>query len=85
MAQTDTVVRDIGALTAAEEAALDQALTNLRGGLDQDLIRSHAAAGISMFGTDPRYPGELVELAPDGRRFIVHRDGDMRVRLRQVE
>jgi len=37
-----------------------------------------------MFGTDDLYPGAIIELAPDGRRFIVRYDGATPVRLREV-
>jgi len=33
------------------------------------------AAGRSIVGTDPRYPSKLIEIAPDGRRFIVELEG----------
>ncbi len=42
------------------------------------------AANVSMFGTDDLYPGAIIELAPDGRRFIVRYDGATPVRLREV-
>jgi len=34
------------------------------------------AAGRSIVGTDPRYPSKLIEVAPDGRRFIVELEGE---------
>lgn len=37
-----------------------------------------------MYGTDPRYPGEIVGLAPDGRCFVVRRDGTDWVRVREA-
>jgi hypothetical protein len=33
------------------------------------------AAGRSIVGTDPQYPSKLIEVAPDGRRFIVELEG----------
>jgi hypothetical protein len=34
------------------------------------------AAGRSIVGTDPQYPSKLIEVAPDGRRFIVELAGE---------
>jgi hypothetical protein len=34
------------------------------------------AAGRSIVGTDPKYPSQLIEVAPDGRRFIVELEGE---------
>ena len=34
------------------------------------------AAGRSIVGTDPRYPSKLIEVAPDGQRFIVELEGE---------
>jgi hypothetical protein len=43
------------------------------------------AAGRSIVGTDSRYPGKLIEIAPDGRRFIVELEGEEGARtFRQV-
>lgn len=33
------------------------------------------AAGRSILETDPQYPSKLIEIAPDGRRFIVELEG----------
>jgi len=85
MAEIDSTVREMPPLTDTISPSIHQDLGSLQGGPDQELIRRHAAAGVSMFGFDDRYPGELVELAPDGRRFIVHDDGSTFVRVRQVE
>jgi hypothetical protein len=34
------------------------------------------AAGRSLIETDPQYPSKLIEIAPDGRRFIVELEGE---------
>jgi hypothetical protein len=34
------------------------------------------AAGRSIVETDPLYPAKLIEIAPDGRRFIVEMEGE---------
>ena len=34
------------------------------------------AAGRSIVGSDPRYPSKLIEVAPDGQRFIVELEGE---------
>ena len=70
-------------LTDEQEAALLDKLRNLSG-RNEEVIQRHAEAGLSMYGTDPRYPGDFVELAPDGRLFIVRHDNEMWVRVREV-
>ena len=65
--------------SSAQEEALFKELRSM-GGRDETLIRQHAEAGLSMYGADPRYPGEFVELAPDGKYFIVQWDGNEWIR-----
>ena len=48
----------------------------------EDITRRHREAGKSMFGSHPAYPGELIEVLPDGRWFIID---SARNRLREVE
>jgi hypothetical protein len=48
----------------------------------QDLIRRHREAGKSMFGSHSAYPGERLEVLPDGRWFIIDKHS---VRVREVE
>jgi hypothetical protein len=68
-----------------EKQVLHDEFANLHGQEGEALKRQHAAAGVSMYGRDNRYPHELVELAPDGRRFIVKRDGRDFIRIREVD
>jgi hypothetical protein len=43
------------------------------------------AAGRSLVEMDPSYPGALIEIAPDGRRFIVELVGEQGARrLRRI-
>lgn len=70
-------------LSAEQEAALLDDLRNTHG-RNEELIRTHREAGLSMYGQDARFPGEFVELAPDGRYFIVRREHDAWVRVREV-
>lgn len=51
----------------------------------EELIRQHREAGISMFGSHPNYPGEMVEVLPDGRWFIIKKENGQNVRVREVE
>lgn len=48
---------------------IEERLRNLKGGRDEELIRQHREAGISMFGSHPAFPGELIELTPEGKYF----------------
>ena len=48
----------------------------------EDITRRHREAGKSMFGSHPAYPGELMELTPEGRWFVI--DSDLK-RVREVE
>ena len=69
--------------TPTEPEALYEKLRHLHGKNDE-LIRRHFEAGVSLHGTDPRYPGEIVEFTPDGHAYIVRRDGDKVIRVREV-
>ena len=51
----------------------------------EDLIRQHREAGVSMFVGHDAYPGEVIEITPDGRWFIIERHNDQSVRVREVE
>jgi len=43
------------------------------------------AAGRSLVEMDPNYPGAIIEIAPDGRRFIVELIGEQGARkLRRI-
>jgi hypothetical protein len=77
--------QDWDQMTSAEQNAVYEQLRNMPGGPDLELIRQHVEAGVSMYGTDPRYPDKLVELAPDGRSFIVHFEGERIVRDQEIE
>ena len=70
-------------LSPEQKAALLEDLENMHGP-NQELIRIHREAGLSMYGQDRRFPGEFVELAPDGRLFIVRPENDAWVRVREV-
>lgn len=70
-------------LSSQQDEAIFEELRSM-GGRDEALIRQHAEAGLSMYGADPRYPGEFVELAPDGKYFIVRQQGTSWVRVREV-
>ncbi len=70
-------------LSVEQEAALLDDLRNMHGP-NEELIRVHREAGLSMYGRDPRFPGEFVEVAPDGRLFIVRYEHDSWVRVREV-
>ena len=48
----------------------------------EEITRRHREAGKSMFGSHPAYPGERVEVLPDGRWFILDNHS---VRIREVE
>jgi hypothetical protein len=67
------------------EVDIDQYLRNLPQGRDEDLIRRHREAGISMFGSDPHFPGSIVELAPDGKYFIGNLVDNVWVRVQEVD
>ncbi len=48
----------------------------------EELTQRHREAGKSMFGSHPAYPGERVEILPDGRWFIIDQHS---VRVREVD
>ena len=48
----------------------------------ENITRRHREAGKSMFGSHPAYPGERLEVLPDGRWFIIDQHS---VRVREVE
>ena len=77
------VQKDKVQLNPQEKEALYEELRSM-GGRNEAVIRQHAEAGLSMYGSDPRFPGKIVELAPDGKYFIVRRKGDGWVRVREV-
>ena len=77
------VHKDKVQINPQENVALVEVLRTM-GGRDEALIRQHAEAGQSMYSADRRYPGEFVELAPDGRYFVVQRQGNSWVRMREV-
>jgi hypothetical protein len=51
----------------------------------QKLIQQHREAGVSMFVGHDAYPGEVVEITPDGRWFIIDIQNHQEIRLREVE
>jgi hypothetical protein len=51
----------------------------------EELTRRYREAGVSMFGSHPDYPGEMVEVLPDGRWFIIKKENGQNVRVREVE
>jgi hypothetical protein len=51
----------------------------------QELIRKHREAGVSMFVGHDAYPGEVIEITPEGRWFIIERHNDQSTRVREVE
>jgi hypothetical protein len=55
------------------------------GRYDEELVRKHREAGVSMFGTESAYPGAIIEVTPDGRWFIVEHHNGESVRIREVE
>ncbi len=70
-------------LSAEQEAALLEDLRNMHG-RNEEVIGIHREAGLSMYGQDRRFPGEFVELTPDGHLFIVRPEHDTWVRVREV-
>ncbi|PWU24297.1 hypothetical protein C5B42_00080 [Candidatus Cerribacteria bacterium 'Amazon FNV 2010 28 9'] len=68
-----------------ESTHIIEAIRTLQGGKDNELIKQHAEAGVSMYGTHPQYPGEYIELSPDGHYFIVQREHDQWVRIQEVK
>jgi hypothetical protein len=47
--------------------------------------RDALARGFSIFQSNPAKPAEVVEIAPDGRRFVVRRNtAGQRVRVREL-
>ena len=54
----------------------------LRRAFKEDITRRHREAGKSMFGSHSAYPGERLEVLPDGRWFIIDQHS---VRVREVE
>ena len=50
-----------------------------------ELVQRYREAGVSMFGSHPNYPGEMVEVLPDGRWFIIRKENGENVRVREVE
>jgi hypothetical protein len=66
-------------------AELDKLDKERSGRYDHDLIQRHREAGVSMFGSHPNYPGEMVEVLPDGRWFIIKKEDGQNVRVREVE
>jgi hypothetical protein len=72
-------------MSASERESFYQELRAASGTPTPALVRAHFDAGVSMYGADPRYPGEIVEHTPDGHIFIVVLEGDSFVRVRQVE
>jgi hypothetical protein len=52
---------------------------------DEELVKKHREAGVSMFGGHPSYPGEVIEITPDGRWFIIDIQNQQEIRLREVE
>jgi hypothetical protein len=51
----------------------------------EELTQRYREAGVSMFGSHPDYPGEMVEVLPDGRWFIIKKENGQNVRVREVE
>jgi hypothetical protein len=51
----------------------------------EELTQRHREAGVSMFGTEPAYPGSIIEVTPDGRWFIIEHHNGQSVRVREVE
>ena len=48
------------------------------------LEQEYSETSDSMYGADPRYPGEVLEWTADGHVFIVEKQKDSWVRLREV-
>jgi len=48
------------------------------------MIKHFADKGISMYGSHPDHLGEVLERTPDRRHFIVRRENDVFIRVREV-
>ncbi|MBA3469135.1 MAG: hypothetical protein H0T53_05770 [Herpetosiphonaceae bacterium] len=71
--------------TSEEKQSVYDRLKNLKGQTDEQMITRYSELGISMYGSLPAYPGVIIETAPDGRLYIVRREGDTFTRVREIE
>lgn len=68
----------------AERQVFYQELDAKSGQPNDAMIQHFAAKGISMYGSHPNYPGEVLERTPDGKHFIVRRENDAFIRIREA-
>jgi hypothetical protein len=71
-------------MTEDERRAFNNHLWDTSGQVDKEMINRYREQGISMYGSHPDYPGEVIEAAPDGCHFIVQRENDCFIRVHEV-
>jgi hypothetical protein len=77
--------RDWTDKTSEEKQSLYDRLKHLKNRRDDEMIARYREFGISMYESFPSYSSDVIETAPDGRLYIVRREGDIFVRVHEIK